>query len=120
MGWALVLDDSNVARRVVCTRLRNHGVALEEVASAGEALGKDLTGAACALLDLELPDGDGVAVAEDLHRRRPGLPVAFFTSTPHGALATRARAMGPVFTKPDDLDGACQWVARHAAGTGPG
>ena len=53
-----------------------------------------------AVLDLGLPDGDGVALATELLRVWPDARVVFVTAAPDGALAARARALGPVVPKP--------------------
>ena len=54
---------------------------------------------AYALLDIDLPDGNGVCVAEHLlhHRRAPC--VVFFTASQEEELLTRARYLGPVVQK---------------------
>jgi DNA-binding NarL/FixJ family response regulator len=69
-----------------------------------------------ALLDLDLGDGDGDDVARALHARRPDLPVAFFSASTSAELVDRARAIGPVFAKPGELDAAVAWVRGHGAG----
>ncbi len=55
----------------------------------------------CAILDLELSDGDGTDLAAILASRRPSLPVAFFTTGATPSLVENARGRGPVFLKPD-------------------
>jgi CheY-like chemotaxis protein len=69
---------------------------------------------ACALLDLDLGDGDGVDVAEVLRIHQPDLPVAFFSGGASAAVIERALALGPIFRKPDDLTDALEWVVKHA------
>jgi len=44
-----------------------------------------------ALLDYQLPDGDGISLMEELHRHQPGLPVVF--SSGMGCRETEARAL---------------------------
>jgi hypothetical protein len=73
-------------------------------------------GFACALLDLDLGDGNGVDVAEFLQIHQPNLPIAFFSGGASPAVMTRARALGPVFRKPDELDEAVAWVLVQAHG----
>jgi len=70
----------------------------------------DATECACAVLDLDLGDGDGVGVAEALRKGAPALRVAFFSSDTNGGLVERAKAIGPVFKKPDDLEALVAWV----------
>ena len=106
----LVCDDSAVARLTVVRRLRAEGREIVEGDSVRGAAEVDASSLACALLDLDLGDGFGTEVADRLRSVCPELPIAFFTSEPGDALALRAKALGPVFAKPDDLDRAIAWV----------
>jgi len=109
----LIADDSPVARVSVARRVRAAGMDVLEEESAAGASAVDAAELSCALLDLELGDGDGTEVAERLRAREGGLPIAFFTSTRAPEAIARAEAFGPVFAKPDDLDAAVDWVRRH-------
>ena len=66
--------------------------------------------AACALLDFDLGDGTGLAVAEHYRRGNATFPVAFFTSAPDDPAVGPARALGPIFEKPRELDAALAWI----------
>jgi DNA-binding response OmpR family regulator len=101
---ALVVDDSAVVRKVVASRLTQLGLAVIEDESAKAYAEVDL-----AVLDLELPDGDGVEIALRLRAKKPDLPIAFFSSG--SELIDKARALGPVFHKPDELDALIAWVS---------
>ena len=68
---------------------------------------------ACAVIDLELPDGDGPDLAAALLRVRGSLPLAFFTASTAAQLRERARAHGPVFDKPN-LDAVVSWAKKAA------
>ena len=109
MPSILLVDDSQVARRAVAQRLRAAGFEVHEAASAAEARAVPLAGLACAIVDVELDDGDGPSLAAELHTNRPGLPLAFFTAGASTELVDRSRAYGPVFTKPD-LEPLLAWV----------
>jgi CheY-like chemotaxis protein len=117
MPTVLLVDDSPVAQHVLAGRLRAAGfeVRLESsVAGARRsvAMGGAMGGAStccCAVVDLELPDGDGVALAEALQVTHSALPVAFFTAGAEPALMNRARARGPVFAKPN-ADAVVAWA----------
>lgn len=109
----LIADDSAVARVSVARRVRADGIDVEEQDSAAGASAVDTAELTCALLDLELGDGLGTDVAERLREGRGGLPIAFFTSTRTPELTARAKSFGPVFSKPDQLDQAIDWVRRH-------
>jgi DNA-binding response OmpR family regulator len=78
--------------------------------SAADSRSVTVRGFACALLDLDLGDGDGVDVAELLRVHQPTLPVAFFSGGAPADIVARARALGPIFAKPDDLEDAMAWV----------
>ena len=82
--------------------------------SAADSRSVTIRGFACALLDLDLGDGDGVDVAELLRVHQPDLPVAFFSGGALPALMMRARALGPVFAKPDELEDAVAWAVASA------
>jgi DNA-binding response OmpR family regulator len=110
----LVVDDSAVARALLARRLESEGfdVTLSPSVAASSAL--DPEEISCALLDLDLGDGDGTEVAAALFALRPDLPVAFFSASVAADVVARASTMGPVFTKPDDLDSAVAWIRAHA------
>jgi two-component system response regulator RegA len=113
VGRVLIADDDAVARAVLDRRLKAEGIAALVLASAAEGRGVDPAPLACALLDLELGDGSGADVANALRTVRPELPVAFFTSGASAPELARAGAIGPVFTKPAELDRAIAWVRSH-------
>ena len=114
----LICDDSAVARVSVARRVRAAGLDVVEEESAAGASSVDSALLACALLDLELGDGDGTEVAARLRAMNGALPIAFFTSSVAPEVVARASAIGPVFAKPDDLDAAVDWVRRSVRGSG--
>jgi CheY-like chemotaxis protein len=116
MPSILLVDDSEVARRAVAQRLRAVGFDVHEAASAAAARGVPLDPLVCAIVDVDLDDGDGPTLAAELRAARPGLPIAFFTAGATAELADRARAYGPVFSKPD-LEPLLAWV--RGVGTQP-
>jgi CheY-like chemotaxis protein len=107
---ALIADDTSLARAAIVRRLVVDGIPYVEASSAAAAAAMDPGGLSCALLDLDLGDGNGVDVAVALRRIRPGLPIAFFTAGASATVLARATAMAPVFSKPDDLERAIAWV----------
>ena len=118
MRTVLLVDDSPLVRKLLSRRLRAEGFAVHEEATAARGRAVDPGPLACAIVDLELADGDGPDLAAALLARNPGLPLAFFTATGSNALVERARAHGPVFAKstPADVDAIIAWV-RRATGT---
>jgi DNA-binding response OmpR family regulator len=111
MRTVLLVDDSAVARRVLARRLEADGFHVTEAASLSMARKVDLATLGCAIVDLELPDGDGTDLARSLQERRPGLAVAFYTMGTAPSLVEGARARGTVFLKPD-LNPITAWVKR--------
>lgn len=70
-----------------------------------------LAGLACAVLELDLGDGDGTDLAASLLAKRPSLPIAFFTAGASPSLVESARARGPVFLR-QELGSLVAWVKR--------
>ncbi len=115
MTSVLLVDDSAVARHAVARRLAAEGLTVLEAGTAAEARAISLDGLACAILDVELPDGDGPALAAELRSARPGLPIAFFTAGASPDLVTLSQAYGPVYMKPS-VDPLIAWA--RGAGSG--
>jgi CheY-like chemotaxis protein len=113
MPTVLLVDDSPVARRAVARRLEAEGFDVREESSATCAHHADAGALSCAIIDLELADGDGSQLAAALRGKRASLPVAFFTAGAPPPLLERARAHGPVFKKPD-VDAIVAWAKRTA------
>jgi CheY-like chemotaxis protein len=110
----LIADDSAVARVTVARRVRAAGLEVLERDSCASASTVDGSTIACALLDFDLGDGFGVDVAARLRATQNTLPIAFFTSSSKGDVTEKASAFGPVFTKPDELDAAIDWIERQS------
>jgi DNA-binding response OmpR family regulator len=111
MRTVLLVDDSAVARRVLARRLETEGFLVSEASSIAAARRVDPATLGCAIIDLELPDGDGTDLARALLEKRSSLPVAFFTMGTAPSLLEGARARGLVFLKPD-LNPLLAWVRR--------
>jgi CheY-like chemotaxis protein len=111
MPTVLLVDDSPVARRALSARLVSQGFEVREAASIQAARAVELQALTCAVLDLQLGDGDGTDLAAAFHAKRPGLPLAFFTAGAIPSLVETARGRGPVFIKPD-LGPVLAWVSR--------
>jgi CheY-like chemotaxis protein len=109
MPTVLLVDDSPVAQHVLAGRLRAAGFEVRLESSVAGARRAGSGTCCCAVVDLELPDGDGVALAEALQGAHSSLPVAFFTAGAEPALVEQAHARGPVFAKPD-ADAVVAWA----------
>jgi DNA-binding response OmpR family regulator len=115
MPTALLVDDSQVALRALARRLGAEGFAVRTELTAASARTIDPGELACAVIDLELADGDGdgTELAANLRARRATLPIAFFTAGASPELLARAHVFGPIFTKPN-LDAVAAW-AKHVS-----
>jgi DNA-binding response OmpR family regulator len=111
MRTVLLVDDSPVARRVLARRLAAEGFEVREESLAAAAYAADTSALSCAIIDLELVDGNGSDLAAALLGRHASLPVAFFTAGAPSSLLDLARKHGPVFSKPD-VDAIVAWAKR--------
>ncbi len=104
-----LIDDDASLLRGLTRRLRAVGFRVEPFQSAGEFLAHPRSAElACVVLDLQMPDSNGLEVQEWLAAEEDPLPVVFLTA--HGDVASSVKAMkrGAVdfLTKPvrgDDL-----------------
>jgi CheY-like chemotaxis protein len=106
----LYVDDSPLARAAARRLLCARGFDVVVAGSAAEAKAVDPVGLRGALLDLEVGDESGAAIAEALLAARPELPVAFLTAAEETAHLDRARGIGPVFSKVTETDRAVAWL----------
>ncbi|HEX7603312.1 MAG TPA: response regulator [Polyangiaceae bacterium] len=108
MRKILLVDDSLLVRTALGKRLIAAGVEVVMAGSAAEALMTDAKTFACAVLDVDLGDGNGLMVAEALVAKNGALRVAFFTSGDAPPPSTRFEAA--TFEKSKDLDRLVAWV----------
>ena len=111
-----IADDSELVRVALRQRLLAAGLLVHAGGSAADSRSITIREFSCALLDLDLGDGNGVEVAELLRVHQPTLPVAFFSGGASARVMERARGLGPVFRKPDELEEAIAWVLTKAHG----
>lgn len=106
----LFVDDSPFVRARTARLLDDHGLRVTALGSLTETREIDAGTFAAALLDLELGDGLGTDLAEQLRLAAPALPIAFLTAGGPPPLVEEARRLGPVFSKARDVDAAIAWV----------
>ena len=102
-----VVDDDAAVRRSLARLLRSAGLTVESFASAGEFLARDgYDGVGCIVLDVRMPDLDGMGLQARLADECDDLPVVFLTG--HGDIPMSVRAMKKgafdFLTKPVDED----------------
>jgi len=87
-----VVDDDDAVRRSASFMLKTSGFQVRAFASGVELLGqvKHLD-PGCILLDIRMPEMDGLEVQEELNRRGVAMPVIVLTG--HGDVATAVTAM---------------------------
>lgn len=87
-----VVDDDEDLRRSTGELLKAQGYRVECYADGADFIDSDpATDIACILLDIEMPELDGIAVLEALAERRLGVPVVVITG--QGDIPTAVRAM---------------------------
>jgi DNA-binding NarL/FixJ family response regulator len=93
----LIVDDHALVRRGMSHVVRESfsDAEIVEAASAAEALEKmSSTGADIALVDVRMPDLDGLELLHDMRERWPDVPVIMLTSFDHAHYVRRALAEG--------------------------
>jgi DNA-binding response OmpR family regulator len=100
---ALIVEDDLVVARSVARRLLREGytISMASTCRAARAAGH---GFQLAVLDLDLPDGSGVALAEELLRHGAVRALVFFTGSVDLAQRERALLYGPLIDKRQELE----------------
>ncbi len=93
----LIVDDDAAVRDSLRALLESADHAVRDFDSAKALLASSaLTGGACVIADIRMPDMDGLALQEELTRRGIGLPVIVVTGHGDVPLAVRAMKAGAV------------------------
>ena len=97
----LVVEDEPMVAEITCRIVREAGYFCKWVGSGAEALevAKTLP-ADMWIIDIVLPDGPGIEVAREIHRRRPGSRVLFTSAYPEYRLAPPEAELGSFLPKP--------------------
>lgn len=91
-GRLLVVDDDEAIRAALVERFRARGHDVREAASGREALAKIRQGVDVVLLDLQIPEGDGMSVLQALqHEEGDGPTVIVLTA--HGSVDRAVQAL---------------------------
>ena len=112
----LIVEDDTLVRTALDHLLGRLGYQTVAVGSVAEGLAV-LDGQACAILDLNLPDGLGTIILERLREEQRPIRVAIATGTSDLGLLSDAERHRPdlVLRKPVDLNALLEWL-RNAAG----
>lgn len=111
-----LLDDEPEMRKALTRLLRAQGLTVRSFASARELLAEPPPrGPTCLVLDVAMPEMDGLQVQERLRKRDVDLPIVFLTGRGDIPMSVRALKAGAedFLTKP--VDGADLLRAIHAA-----
>lgn len=103
VGRVLVVEDYPPLAKVIAIGVGRTGHETERVGSVQRAL--STSGVFdCSILDIDLPDGDGVALASRLVAEGRVARVVFYTACRDQEKRALARRYGPVVDKMDGLD----------------
>ena len=100
---ALIVEDDPVVARAIARRLLREGYTVSVAQSCRAARSAGM-GFQVAVLDLDLPDGSGDALADELLRLGATRGVVFYTGSLDAAARERARGFGPLVDKSTDLE----------------
>jgi FixJ family two-component response regulator len=111
-----VVDDDASLREALETLLVSAGWNVELFASAQEFLNREVAAVpGCLILDVNLPDLDGLALQERLSRSRHEMPIIFITGYGSIPMTVRAMKAGAFEVLPKPFDGEqLLVVVRHA------
>ena len=111
----LVVEDDETARDALVQLLRHLGYAPVAAGTVADGLAL-IDGQACAILDLNLPDGYGTVILRRIRAENRPIRVAVATGTTDDELLTEALASGPdiLLRKPFDVNALIAWL--EAAG----
>src|SRR5438034_10098499 len=103
----LVVDDEQLIRWSLTSRLADEGYKVFEAETAAEALKRAREGVDLVLLDYRLPDSDGLAVLKQITEHDPDMLVILLTAYSSVNTAVEAMRDGAYhyINKPFDLDG---------------
>jgi CheY-like chemotaxis protein len=105
----LIVDDSKLARIVAGKALAELQPDWQKLEAGGAAQALEILAdhaVNVALIDFNMPDKDGLQLAEELRALHPDMPIAIITANIQDEVIARARAIGATFVpKPVTSEG---------------
>jgi two-component system response regulator AtoC len=110
----LVVDDEQLIRWSLTSRLTDEGYKVVEAATAADALKRAREGVDLVLLDYRLPDSDGLSVLKQIKEQSPETLVILLTAYASVEMAVEAMRQGAYHyvNKPFNLDEIALLVAK--------
>lgn len=115
MPRVLVVEDYPPLATVLAIGVGRLGHEVVRVGSAQRARAAD-GDFDCAIVDIDLPDGCGVELGEELLSSKRVAGIVFYTATRDQSRRTRARALGTVVDKSEPLQGLLDVMTEWFAG----
>jgi FixJ family two-component response regulator len=120
-----MVDDNEAVRIGIQRMLRAYGMDAAVFASSGAFIAtldaEPSWRPACVILDVQMPEMDGLEVQKLLASKRPGIPVVFITADPGLLKSARSTAAAAVLEKPVDasvLISILRWILKSDPGQG--
>lgn len=114
----LLVDDDVFVRNLIRRNLESEGFQVFSAAGAGEAI---TLARACAdpidvaVIDVELPDGDGIAVAEAILRERPRTAILLISGGTSLTVPEHMSFIAKPFSRCELTDALTRALAHHSA-----
>ncbi len=105
MAVLLIVDDNQKLRELYRLEFEYEGYSVIEAANGGEAIEIARTGKPdCVILDIGMPEKDGLEVIGEISKMNGGIPVVVNTAYPLFKLDFRAHHAATWITKTSNLD----------------
>jgi FixJ family two-component response regulator len=103
-----IVDDDTSVRRALSRLIKSAGYRLHAFGSAGEFLASDCRSQspACLVLDVRLPDFNGLDLQNELNKGNANLPIVFITGHGNIPMSVKAMKSGAVDFLPKPVHGA--------------